>query len=272
MRRTIYTEPKCICDEGFTGENCTINIDDCVSNPCGNKTCFDIINGYICACAQGFTGTDCEVDIDECLSDPCQNDAECSDASGRYRCTCEAGYTGIQCEVDIDECAVFDPCNGTGICFDDIDWFRCACFERFTGPFCQTYVNMTAMEAIAAGGADSLVTVIASSSAAVGALGILYMCVRLKRNRKGRKKGRKLADKKKTGVKQRQTLDDDDTRTTPANSDAAPEQLSPQPPLEMSPLSLNTPSLGDEESENGAASLSTWLASTNTDASSSVDV
>ena len=34
-------------------------------------TCVDQVNNYRCQCQAGFTGYDCDVEIDECLSSPC---------------------------------------------------------------------------------------------------------------------------------------------------------------------------------------------------------
>ena len=41
----------------FLGENCSVNIDECESEPCQNGgICEDQINGYACICAAGFAG------------------------------------------------------------------------------------------------------------------------------------------------------------------------------------------------------------------------
>ncbi len=45
---------------------CENNIDDCPSHRCNNGTCVDGINEYTCVCNSGFNGTSCEIDIDEC--------------------------------------------------------------------------------------------------------------------------------------------------------------------------------------------------------------
>ncbi len=44
-----------------------------------------------CICAPGFTGTSCSVQIDECISNPCQNGGICLDEINGYRCECSLG-------------------------------------------------------------------------------------------------------------------------------------------------------------------------------------
>ncbi len=39
----------------------------------------DGVASYSCLCEVGFTGVDCGVNINECESQPCQNDAKCND-------------------------------------------------------------------------------------------------------------------------------------------------------------------------------------------------
>lgn len=40
-----------------TGENCSVNIDECESEPCQNGgACEDAVNGYACTCSAGFLG------------------------------------------------------------------------------------------------------------------------------------------------------------------------------------------------------------------------
>ena len=65
---------------GYTGKNCSVDIDECAPMPCKNNgTCFDLVNGFSCNCEPGFTGKQCEVNIDECMSRPCLNNATCVD-------------------------------------------------------------------------------------------------------------------------------------------------------------------------------------------------
>ena len=59
---------------------------------------------YVCSCADGYEGDDCQIDINECAGDPCQNGATCNDLVAKYSCDCIKGYEGDNCEKDIDEC------------------------------------------------------------------------------------------------------------------------------------------------------------------------
>ena len=65
---------------GYTGKNCSIDIDDCTSVPCKNGgSCTDQVNSFECTCLAGYTGKRCEIDINECASSPCRNNATCVD-------------------------------------------------------------------------------------------------------------------------------------------------------------------------------------------------
>ena len=50
----------CDCKDGFAGNNCEINIDDCDPNPCINGACTDHINSYQCDCYLDWEGKNCE--------------------------------------------------------------------------------------------------------------------------------------------------------------------------------------------------------------------
>ena len=43
--------------EGFSGERCETNINDCKDNSCSeNGVCVDLINSYKCQCNYGYEG------------------------------------------------------------------------------------------------------------------------------------------------------------------------------------------------------------------------
>lgn len=96
----------CICVNGWTGPDCSQNIDDCVDAACFNgATCIDGVGSFYCRCTPGKTGLLCHLD-DACTSNPCHADAICdtSPINGSFTCSCAQGYKGIDCSEDIDEC------------------------------------------------------------------------------------------------------------------------------------------------------------------------
>ena len=63
-------------------------------NPCLNgRNCVNITGGYICDRVAGFTGVNCTTDIDDCDPDPCDNNETCIDEVNGYTCNCNAGFT-----------------------------------------------------------------------------------------------------------------------------------------------------------------------------------
>uniref|UniRef100_A0A7M5U177 EGF-like domain-containing protein n=1 Tax=Clytia hemisphaerica TaxID=252671 RepID=A0A7M5U177_9CNID len=58
--------PKCICKEGFEGPICSLQVDNCASNPCLNSgTCIDKVGGYKCKCKSNTRGSHCQIKDDE---------------------------------------------------------------------------------------------------------------------------------------------------------------------------------------------------------------
>ncbi|XP_078591714.1 uncharacterized protein LOC144870889 isoform X2 [Branchiostoma floridae x Branchiostoma japonicum] len=57
---SIATGYACLCLDGWEGENCTQDVDECQSSPCGPGACHDRLKGYLCQCPWGYTGTHCE--------------------------------------------------------------------------------------------------------------------------------------------------------------------------------------------------------------------
>ncbi|KAK2818785.1 hypothetical protein Q5P01_024346 [Channa striata] len=118
----MYTDAAgyiCQCQRGFAGENCSVNINECESEPCQNRgVCNDEVNGYTCTCPAGFLGVLCEVNIDECESQPCQNGGWCEDGRASYTCHCpeaEPGglpWGGTHCDVKLSGCVDHECQNG----------------------------------------------------------------------------------------------------------------------------------------------------------------
>jgi len=51
----------CDCEDGYSGDKCEINIDDCNPNTCLNGgTYTDRINSFKCEYVDGFTGSICQ--------------------------------------------------------------------------------------------------------------------------------------------------------------------------------------------------------------------
>uniref|UniRef100_A0A673GGX8 Neurogenic locus notch homolog protein 2-like n=1 Tax=Sinocyclocheilus rhinocerous TaxID=307959 RepID=A0A673GGX8_9TELE len=120
-----------------TGQLCTIDINECTSNPCKNRgTCTNTSGGYVCSCRAGYTGPNCETDINDCSPNPCLNGGSCTDGVNSFRCSCLPGFTGTRCATEVN-----DSCFNGGTCTDGINGFKCTCRSGFTGDYCQYEVN-----------------------------------------------------------------------------------------------------------------------------------
>ena len=93
----------CTCVLGFTGFDCSIQINECLSNPCGRGKCTDDVNGYTCSCSDGYTGRNCEVNIDDCTSTLC-GAGTCVDDVDDYTCQCPGDMIGDRCSFPVDVC------------------------------------------------------------------------------------------------------------------------------------------------------------------------
>ncbi|KAM8934213.1 protein crumbs homolog 2 [Pelodytes ibericus] len=136
----------CRCQTGFTGENCSIDIDECESGPCQNGgSCTDQINGFVCQCAPGYTGVECTIDIDDCENNPCENGATCKDGIADYSCWCPKSdldaviWGGKNCSVKLQGC-VGHSCQNGAMCIptfaENIHSYICKCQPGFYGVNC----------------------------------------------------------------------------------------------------------------------------------------
>lgn len=105
----------------------------CATNPCKNGgTCVNQANAAVCACAQGYKGELCEIDIDECLDNNGGCGAsECVNLPGTFKCgDCEPGYARATSEgdcVDIDECTVLtQACDPRTDCTNTPGGYECS--------------------------------------------------------------------------------------------------------------------------------------------------
>uniref|UniRef100_A0A674JBI2 EGF-like domain-containing protein n=1 Tax=Terrapene triunguis TaxID=2587831 RepID=A0A674JBI2_9SAUR len=71
----------------------TVNV--CTTNPClhdGKCVINGVMGKYQCKCSPAWQGEDCSEDVDECLSNPCPDLATCNNTQGSYVCKCPLGY------------------------------------------------------------------------------------------------------------------------------------------------------------------------------------
>uniref|UniRef100_A0A8C0FEB1 Cubilin n=1 Tax=Bubo bubo TaxID=30461 RepID=A0A8C0FEB1_BUBBB len=90
---------------GYGPSGCSPLSDTCqLQNPCANGQCLATISGYFCLCYAGWTGPNCTENIDECISNPCQNGGSCTDGVNGYSCECTSAWTGPQCQTAQQVC------------------------------------------------------------------------------------------------------------------------------------------------------------------------
>ncbi|XP_033066854.1 protein HEG homolog 1 isoform X4 [Trachypithecus francoisi] len=71
------------------------SVNSCATNPClhdGECIADNTSHGYHCRCPPSWQGDDCSVDVDECLSNPCPSTATCNNTQGSFICKCLVGY------------------------------------------------------------------------------------------------------------------------------------------------------------------------------------
>ena len=68
-------------------------------------------------CSQGFEGETCEKNIDDCLGVNCSRNGRCVDGTNMLHCSCDLGFSGEFCQTNVDD---YDGvlCSGNGECVD----------------------------------------------------------------------------------------------------------------------------------------------------------
>lgn len=91
------------------------------------KLCFS------CECTSGWTGQNCSEEMNECDSDPCMNRAPCHESTipGQFVCLCPPFYTGKFCHQHYNPCdPLTDPCRNNVTCLTLVDGNHyCVCRE-----------------------------------------------------------------------------------------------------------------------------------------------
>lgn len=80
-----------------SGQLCTEDVDECqlMPNACQNGgTCHNTYGSYQCVCVNGWTGDDCSENIDDCASAACHQGSTCHDRVASFFCECPKGRTG----------------------------------------------------------------------------------------------------------------------------------------------------------------------------------
>ena len=133
---------ECICREGFSGDDCKVDVDPCTPNPCSHGTCTPLTaKRFVCDCDAGYEGAFCNKEINYCSPDPCDNGTCQNDPPKEtYKCKCDNKYwTGKRCQRKKDVCGSDDPCPTFAECENDPDepeGFKCTCLDGYSGENC----------------------------------------------------------------------------------------------------------------------------------------
>uniref|UniRef100_A0A8C4R713 VWFD domain-containing protein n=1 Tax=Eptatretus burgeri TaxID=7764 RepID=A0A8C4R713_EPTBU len=103
---STFKVASCNCTQGYTGSNCSDDLDSCLDNPCfPGVNCTDFkapLLGFNCSsCPPGLVGNGSKCfDDDNCKNNPCEHN--CIDIYADYNCSCNSGY--IVSASDINKC------------------------------------------------------------------------------------------------------------------------------------------------------------------------
>lgn len=131
----------CMCPSGYSGKFCQEEEDFCLDKPCKNKgDCISIVNDFICACKEPWKGKTCATSNSSCSDSPCQNEGTCREVGNNFMCMCTSGYSGRTCAQRVTAC-LDDICKNGGTCLNTAKSYKCSCRPGFTGQHCETNIN-----------------------------------------------------------------------------------------------------------------------------------
>nr|XP_032805506.1 versican core protein-like isoform X1 [Petromyzon marinus] len=100
-----WEEDTSVAGTPFPDESLVLSLPDCEQNPCeSGGRCISYEGQHHCVCEPGYSGDRCEVEVDECESNPCHNGGTCVDHVASYSCQCLPSYAGKLCEEDTEIC------------------------------------------------------------------------------------------------------------------------------------------------------------------------
>lgn len=79
------------------GQFCEKDIDECTmgNHLCLNGgTCINKAGGYKCICVNGWEGENCSINKDDCVDALCEAGSTCVDHVAKYTCECPPGRIG----------------------------------------------------------------------------------------------------------------------------------------------------------------------------------
>jgi protocadherin Fat 4 len=128
---------ECQCHDGYNGQWCENDL--CLKLNCQhNGTCQRLSYGQAkCLCTEQWYGNECQLDVNECLinkTDLCLNNGTCWNYPGGYLCQCQENYLGKNCERK-HICLEHSPCFNNGQCRADGENYYCECSSNFTGMY-----------------------------------------------------------------------------------------------------------------------------------------
>jgi hypothetical protein len=124
-----YTPPPCEFSDG----SCASTAGSV--NASSTDTCVEV-GVYDCICDDGWAGEVCDENVDECDSSPCQNGGSCTDAIDEYECSCALGWEGAECENRVDMCATGQhSCDPMATCINTVvpGIVQCDCLPGYIG-------------------------------------------------------------------------------------------------------------------------------------------